>query len=166
MQKSRRWIIAIALVAILAAAALWYTRPLTLPALLGAEPTGIHVLINRFDGTGNSQVRDLTADCDQVPEAMALFEEVTVRRSLLNPLRSLLPSSTSGTPTHAGDYNYLLMLTGPEGEMVTLQWFIDGWSYIAPGSDQYLPCSVSASRSGQELGDALWELSQPVESDS
>ena len=34
MRQSRRWIIAIALVAILAAAALWYTRPLTLPALL------------------------------------------------------------------------------------------------------------------------------------
>ena len=164
MQKSRRWIIAIALVVILAAAALWYIRPLTLPELLGTEPAGIHVLISLFDENGNSQVRDLAADCDQAPEAMALFEEVTVRRSLLNPLRSLLNPIQSGTPIHPGDYNYLLMLTGPEGERVTLQWLVDEWSYAATATDQYLPCSVSASRSGQELGDVLWELSQPVES--
>ena len=37
MRRSRRWIIAIAVVAALSAAALWYTRPLTLTELLGTE---------------------------------------------------------------------------------------------------------------------------------
>lgn len=89
-----------------------------------------------------------------------------MRRSLLNPLRSLLNPVQFGTPTQAGDYNYLLSLTGREGDRVTLQWFVDQWSYETPGTSRYLPCSVSASRSGGELGDALWELSQPVESNS
>ena len=166
MRQSRRWIIAIALVAILAAAALWYTRPLTLPALLGTEPAGIHVVINRFDESGGTQCRDLTADCDQAPEAMALLEDVTVRRDLLNPVRDLFSPVVTGRSTHAGDYNYLIILTGREDGRVTLQWFIDAWSYDTPATGQYLPCSVSASRSGQELGDALWELSQPVQSNS
>lgn len=166
MRRSRRWIIAIAVVAALSAAALWYTRPLTLTELLGTEPARVHVVINRFDGTGNTQVRELNADCDQAPEAVALAEEVTVRRSLLSPLRSLFSPTISGTAAHAGDYNYLFSLTGPEGDRVTLQWFVDEWSYAAPATDQYLPCSVSASHSGQELGDTLWELSQPVESNS
>lgn len=166
MRPSRRWIIAIALVAVLAAAALWYTRPLTLTQLLGTEPARIHVVINRFDESGSSQCRELNAECDQAPEAMALAEEVTVRRSLLNPVRSLLPSIISGTTIHPGDYNYLLMLTGEDEGSVTLQWSPDGWSYDTPGTGRYLPCSVSASRSGQEMGDTLWELSQPVESDS
>lgn len=166
MRRSRRWIIAIAVVAILAAAALWYTRPLTLTQLLGTEPAQVHVVIDRFDESGNSQARDLSAECDQAPEAMALVEDLTVRRSLLNPVRSLFSPAISGTATHPGDYNYLIMLTGQNGERVTLQWFIDAWSYDTPATDQYLPCSVSASRSGQELGDALWELSQPVKSSS
>ena len=83
-----------------------------------------------------------------------------------SPLRSLLNPVQFGTPTQAGDYNYLLSLTGREGDRVTLQWFVDQWSYETPGTSRYLPCSVSASRSGGELGDALWELSQPVESNS
>ena len=58
------------------------------------------------------------------------------------------------------------LLTGREGDRVTLQWFVDQWSYETPGTSRYLPCSVSASRSGGELGDALWELSQLVESNS
>ena len=156
MKRSRRWIIAIAVVVLLAAAALWYTRPLTLTELLGAEPARIHVVISRFDQAGGSQTRELNADWDQAPEATALAEELTVRRSLLNPLRSLLNPVQFGTPTQAGDYNYLL----------SLQWFVDQWSYETPGTSRYLPCSVSASRSGGELGDALWELSQPVESNS
>lgn len=164
MRRSRKWIIAMAVVVILAAAALWYTRPLTLPALLGTEPDGIHVLISRFDESGNSQNRDLSAECDQAPEVMALVEDLTVRRSLLNPLRVLLNPMQFGTPIHAGDYNYLIMLTGQNGERVTLQWSSDHWTYDTPATGQYLPCSVSASRSGQELGDALWELSQPIKS--
>jgi hypothetical protein len=166
MKRSRRWIIAIAVVVLLAAAALWYTRPLTLTELLGAEPARIHMVISRFDQAGGSQTRELNADWDQAPEATALAEELTVRRSLLNPLRSLLNPVQFGTPTQAGDYNYLLSLTGREGDRVTLQWFVDQWSYETPGTSRYLPCSVSASRSGGELGDALWELSQPVESNS
>lgn len=166
MKRSRRWIIAIAVVVLLAAAALWYTRPLTLTELLGAEPARIHMVISRFDQAGGSQTRELNADWDQAPEATSLAEELTVRRSLLNPLRSLLNPVQFGTPTQAGDYNYLLSLTGREGDRVTLQWFVDQWSYETPGTSRYLPCSVSASRSGGELGDALWELSQPVESNS
>ena len=166
MRRSRKWIIAMAVVVILAAAALWYTRPLTLPALLGTEPDGIHVLISRFDENGGTQCRDLTADCDQVPEAMALLEDLTVRRDLLNPVRNLFSPVVTGRPTHTGDYNYLIILTGREEGRITLQWFIDAWSYDTPATGQYLPCSVSASRSGQELGDTLWELSQPVKSNS
>lgn len=164
MRKSRRWIIAIALVVMLAAAGLWYTRPLTLPALLGTEPAGIHVVIIRFDEMGSSHSRELMADCAQAPEVMEALEELTVRRDLLNPVRDLFPPTATGRSTQAGDYNYLLILTGREEGRITLQWFIDRWTYDTPSTGQYLPCSVSASRSGQELGDVLWELSQPIES--
>ena len=166
MRRSRKWIIAMAVVVFLSAAALWYTRPLTLPELLGTEPARIHVVINRFGDGGSIQCRDLTADCDQAPEAMALAEDLTVRRDLLNPVRNLFSPVVSGSTTHAEDYNYLIILTGREKGRVTLQWFIDTWSYDTPGTGRYLPCSVSSSRSGEELGDALWELSQPVQSNS
>ena len=166
MRRSRRWVIAIALVAVLAAAALWYTRPLALTQLLGTEPAQIHVVINRFDESSSSQCRELIADCDQAPEAMEALDELTMRRDLLNPVHDLFSPTVTGSTTQAGDYNYLIILTGPEEGRITLQWFIDHWTYDTPSSGQYLPCSVSASRSGQELGDVLWELSQPVESNS
>ena len=99
MKRSRRWIIAIAVVVLLAAAALWYTRPLTLTELLGAEPARIHVVISRFDQAGGSQTRELNADWDQAPEATALAEELTVRRDLLNPVRSLFSPEATGSTT-------------------------------------------------------------------
>ncbi|MEG1657870.1 MAG: hypothetical protein RR288_02320 [Oscillibacter sp.] len=165
----KRWKIAglAALLALICWAA-WYGRPVSVldlnPEL---EPVGISLFIERFGDTvqGNAH-RDLNVDAT-APEGQALLEQleaIRIRRSPLNPLRKVLPSTGTGRQTQDGQYHYVIHVFGTDG-WVALQFLIDEWSYDLPEQPQYLPCRVFDGEAiGQALGDKLWEMAQEIES--
>ena len=102
------------------------------------------------------------------PEGQALLkplEAIRIRRSPLNPLRNILPPTTTGRQTEPGQYNYVIHVFGANGGWTALQFFLDEWKYDLPEQPQYLPCRVSDGKAlGQVLGDQLWEMAQEIES--
>lgn len=165
---------------------LWYTRPMSpLDLAPDLEPAAVDISILRFDGDRPSvslipfaedyqitKHRELELDVS-TPEGQALLEQldsIHIRRSPLNPLRHLWGElfgwRTTGRQTETGDYNYVIHLFGRDG-WATLQFFIDEWEYSAPGQPKYLPCSVKDGETvGRALGDQLWQMAQPTESES
>ena len=143
----------------------WYSRPVSIfdlkPEL---EPANINIHIQRFDDSVQGhEHRDLDVDAG-TPEGQALLEQleaIRIRRSPLNPLRNILPSTTTGRQTESGQYNYVIHVFGANGGWAALQFFLDEWEYDLPEQPQYLPCRVSGGASlGQALGDKLWDIAQ------
>ena len=170
MKKSWKFATAAALLALIVWCG-WYSRPVSIfdlkPEL---EPATINVYIGRFDDSARGHgYRDLDVDAG-TPEGLALLEQVEairIRRSPLNPLRNVLPPTTTGRQAGPGQYNYAIHIFGTDGSWVALQFLLDEWKYELPEQAQYLPCLVSDGKAiGQTLGDKLWEIAQQIESDS
>ena len=141
----------------------WYSRPVNIfdlkPEL---DPAIISVRIQRFGSSAqNHEHRDLDMEAD-TPEGQVLLEQletIRLRRSPLNPLRSILPSIFGGRQTTEGQYGYVIHVFGTNG-WIALQFFLDEWDYNLSGQGQYLPCRVADGEVlGQSLGDQLWESS-------
>lgn len=149
----------------------WYSRPVSIFDLKAElDPSDINIHIQQFDdGTQGHERRSLDVDVG-APEGQALLEQleaIRIRRSPLNPLRNLLPSTTTGRQTESGQYTYVIHAFGTDGGWVSLEFFLDEWKYDLPEQSQYLPCQVSDGKTlGQALGDQLWEMAQQAESKS
>jgi len=148
---------------------IWYSQPITVfdlkPEL---EPAVIDIYIQRF-GDSSEKNESLIFDVNAAtPEGRVLLEQlevIRIRRSPLNPLRKVLPSTFTGRQTQDGQYNYVIHVFGASGGWIALQIFIDEWAYDLSEQPQYLPCQVSGGKSiAQTLGDELWQMAQQAKS--
>ena len=159
-----------ALLLLLIAACLWYSRalePLELQPEL--EPSQIYAFVQSFGDTAQDvEARTFQLDAAS-EEGQALLEQLStyrLRRSLWNPLRVLFSLYTGhGTPFEDGDYAFVLRVFGEDGGWVALQFNIDHWLYDTTNQPQYLPCSLKDGESvGATLAQYLWEIGTPTDS--
>lgn len=167
--------------AVLAAAlvlTLWYKRPMDIREITGvAEPEEISVTILRRDADMDLEQRELTlsAGDEGFDALLARLEEIEFRRPPTNLIRMalpFLPESAETKEAEDGDFqNLYLLLSAPteSGEWVSGQvsFWVDQWQYRDFDREVTLDLAVTDSKAtGQSLCAELWEMAQPVESES
>lgn len=177
------YITAIAVLAAALVAALVYKRPLDIKTLTGVtEPDDIAITVLLVDEDMDTQQRDLTlsAGDEGFDELLARLEELRFRRPPTNLIRIALPFS--GLPeiyadeetkeAEDGEFQSLtLYLSGTDesGESVSgkVTFEVDQWQYRNFDRRVTLNLAVTDSKAtGQALCAELWEMAQPVESNS
>ena len=164
--RKRVWVPLLALVLLLAAA-IWYSRPVTLPDLLGDQaPQQINILV-RFLGDQAQEPETATVSLPLTsPEGAALLEQLqdlSFRRSLtdplIRPLAEAVNASHGSVSYEAGDWMFSLSLTGTDGDFAVLNFTVREWSYAPPGQIELYSCSVPDREAvGRALGEQLWAL--------
>ena len=160
----RLWVPAI-IVLLLLLTAIWYSRPVTLPDLLGDQaPQQINILVRRLS---DPEPASATASLPlSSPEGAALLEqlqELSFRRSLtdplIKPLAQAVNASQSSVSYETGGWSFSLSLTGADGDLAVLNFTVREWSYAAPGQEGFYSCSVPDGEAvGQALAEQLWTL--------
>ena len=160
----RLWMPAI-IVLLLLLTAIWYSRPVTLPDLLGDQaPQQINILVRRLS---DPEPASATASLPlSSPEGAALLEqlqELSFRRSLtdplIKPLAQAVNASHGSVSYEAGDWMFSLSLTGTDGDFAVLNFTVREWSYAPPGQMELYSCSVPDGEAvGRALGEQLWTL--------
>ena len=166
MKVSKRTLVPIVIVLLLLlAAALWDSRPVTLPDLLGDQaPQQINILVRRLS---DPEPASATASLPlSSPEGAALLEQLqslSFRRSLTDPLTKPLAQAVNAShgsvSYETGDWSFSLSLTGADGGFAVLNFTVREWSYAAPGQTDFYSCSVPDGEAvGQALAEQLWNL--------
>ena len=160
----RLWVPAI-IVLLLLLTAIWYSRPVTLPDLLGDQaPQQINILVRRLS---DPEPASATASLPlSSPEGAALLEqlqELSFRRSLtdplIKPLAKAVNASQGSVSYETGDWSFSLSLTGADGDPAVLNFTVREWSYAAPGQEDFYGCSVPDGEAvGQALAEQFWTL--------
>ena len=160
----RLWVPAI-IVLLLLLTAIWYSRPVTLPDLLGDQaPQQINILVRRLS---DPEPASATASLPlSSPEGAALLEqlqELSFRRSLtdplIKPLTQAVNASQGSVSYETGDWSFSLSLTGADGDPAVLNFTVREWSYAAPGQEDFYGCSVPDGEAvGQALAEQFWTL--------
>ena len=160
----RLWVPAI-IVLLLLLTAIWYSRPVTLPDLLGDQaPQQINILVRRLS---DPEPASATASLPlSSPEGAALLEqlqELSFRRSLtdplIKPLTQAVNASHGSVSYETGGWSFSLSLTGADGDLAVLNFTVREWSYAAPGQEGFYSCSVPDGEAvGQALAEQLWTL--------
>ena len=160
----RLWVPA-GIVLLLLLTAIWYSRPVTLPDLLGDQaPQQINILVRRLS---DPEPASATASLPlSSPEGAALLEqlqELSFRRSLTDPLimplAQAVNASQGSVSYEAGGWSFSLSLTGADGDLAVLNFTVREWSYAAPGQEGFYSCSVPDGEAvGQALAEQLWNL--------
>ena len=160
----RLWMPAI-IVLLLLLTAIWYSRPVTLPDLLGDQaPQQINILVRRLS---DPEPASATASLPlSSPEGAALLEQLqslSFRRSLTDPLIKPLAEAVNAShvsvSNETGGWSFSLSLTGADGDLAVLNFTVREWSYAAPGQEGFYSCSVPDGEAvGQALAEQLWTL--------
>ena len=160
----RLWVPAI-IVLLLLLTAIWYSRPVTLPDLLGDQaPQQINILVRRLS---DPEPASATASLPlSSPEGAALLEQLqglSFRRSLtdplIKPLAEAVNASHGSVSYETGGWSFSLSLTGADGDLAVLNFTVREWSYAAPGQEGFYSCSVPDGEAvGQALAEQLWTL--------
>ena len=160
----RLWMPAI-IVLLLLLTAIWYSRPVTLPDLLGDQaPQQINILVRRLS---DPEPASATASLPlSSPEGAALLEQLqglSFRRSLtdplIKPLAKAVNASQGSVSYETGDWSFSLSLTGADGDPAVLNFTVREWSYAAPGQEDFYGCSVPDGEAvGQALAEQFWTL--------
>ena len=160
----RLWVPAI-IVLLLLLTAIWYSRPVTLPDLLGDQaPQQINILVRRLS---DPEPASATASLPlSSPEGAALLEqlqELSFRRSLtdplIKPLTQAVNASHGSVSYETGGWSFSLSPTGADGDLAVLNFTVREWSYAAPGQEGFYSCSVPDGEAvGQALAEQLWTL--------
>ena len=160
----RLWVPAI-IVLLLLLTAIWYSRPVTLPDLLGDQaPQQINILVRRLS---DPEPASATASLPlSSPEGAALLEqlqELSFRRSLtdplIKPLTQAVNASHGSVSYETGGWSFSLSLTGADGDLAVLNFTVREWSYAVPGQEGFYSCSVPDGEAvGQALAEQLWTL--------
>ena len=175
------YIVVMAVLGIILVATLIYKRPLDIQQLTGvAEPDELSINITFVDGTADIEQRVLTlsAGDEGFDPLLARLEEIQFRRPPTNLIRIALPAlpeigDTSDTKeAEDGEFQSLtLYLSGTDesGESVSgkVTFEVDQWQYRNFDREVTLNLAVVDSKAtGQALCAELWEMAQPVESNS
>lgn len=155
--KRKRIVILCAAAALVLCAALWYTRPVSLSSFV-PSPQTMKILLLRYDEEEESQYRSLRLERGSEDGLMEQVADLSFRRSLLNPLRSLIKGARTGKSIPPNEIDCFITLFGDD-RSASLQFYAGSWSY----SDQYLPCTPVNENTGAELVEILWENATPVE---
>lgn len=175
------YIVVIAVLAVILVAALIYKRPLDIRQITGVtEPEEISAFLLRRDGDTDLEAHvDLLAGVEGFDSLLARLEEIQFRRPPTNlirialPLRGL-PGFYRGETKEAEDGEFqrlILYLSGTDesGESVNgkVTFEVDQWEYWNFDREVALNLAVVDSKeTGQALCAELWEMAQPVESNS
>lgn len=169
---------AMAVLAVVLVLTLWYKRPLDIREVTGvAEPETLSVTILRRNGDTEPEQRELilSAGDEGFDALMARLDELEFRRPPTNLIRialPFLPENTDAKEAEDGDFqNLYLLLSAPteSGEWVSGQvsFWVDQWQYRDFDREVMLDLAVTDSEAtGQALCAELWEMAQPVESES
>ena len=161
--RKRVWVPLLVLLLLLTA--IWYSRPVTLPDLLGDQaPQQINILVRRLS---DPEPASATASLPlSSPEGAALLEQLqslSFRRSLTDPLIKPLAEAVNASHVsvsyETGGWSFSLSLTGADGDLAVLNFTVREWSYAAPGQEGFYSCSVPDGEAvGQALAEQLWTL--------
>lgn len=169
MRRQKKWIPVLCLLVLLAAALLWYARPVNIYTLQPQlEPDRLNVMVSRFlsDGYRESREANLDSSDPSMAEVLAQLEALRFRRPPGNLMRQFQKQVITGRQVRGGEYEIRMTLYGRTGHSLRLGFFIDEWSYSTP-SDRELPLSVSnGETAGKALAETLWALGTPVTSPS
>ena len=164
--RKRVWVPLLVLVLLLAAA-IWYSRPVTLPDLLeDQELQEINVLIRSLgDWTQEPETATVSVPLTS-PEGAALLEQLqdlsfcrSLTDPLIKPLAQAVNASHGSVSYEAGDWFFSLSLTGTDGDFAVLNFTVREWSYAAPGQADFYGCTVPDGEAvGRGLGEQLWAL--------
>ena len=162
--RKRVWV---PLLVLLLVAAIWYSRPVTLPDLMkGQELQEINVQVRSLgDWTQEPETATVSVPLTS-PEGAALLEQLqglSFRRSLTDPLTKPLAQAVNAShgsvSYETGDWSFSLSLTGADGGFAVLNFTVREWSYAAPGQTDFYSCSVPDGEAvGQALAEQLWNL--------
>lgn len=161
---------------------LWYARPVGLEILYpGMEPELFDISMRRFYEAGGTQTRSLRLAVEDpgFDEALSLLKALRFRRPLTNLVLQAIPPLANG-PSQSKQleegmiYNmYLLGLVSSDSgdwNAEGLVFWVDEWFYTGNtlwGGSVRLPLKMSDSgKIGQAMGQELWEIATPVESNS
>ena len=176
------YIVVMAVLAVILVATLIYKRPLDIQQLTGvAEPESISISVIMRDENMDLQERilDLSAGDEGFDELLARLEEIQFRRPPTNLIRIAIP--LRGLPgfyrgdtgeAEAGTFQRLILYlsaTDESGETIIGQvtFEVDQWWYHNFDRNVDLDLAVTDSEeTGQALCAELWEMAQPIESNS
>ena len=153
--KRKRAAILCAAAALVLCAALWYTRPVSLSSFV-ASPQTMQILL-RYEDAEESQYRSLRLERGSGDGLMERAADLPFRRSLLNPLRSLINGVRRGNSIPPQEISCFITLSGDD-RSASLRFYAGSWSY----SDQFLPCALTDENAGAELVELLWETAIPA----
>lgn len=149
--RKRVWV---PLLVLLLVAAIWYSRPVTLPDLMkGQELQDINVLIRSLGDWAQEPETATVSVPLTSPEGAALLkqlQDLSFYRSLTDPLIKPLAQAVNASPGsvfyEAGDWMFSLSLAGTDGDFAVLNFTVREWSYAAPGQADFYGCTVPDRR--------------------
>lgn len=162
------------ILALLAAALLWYSRPMGVHDLFpGMEPELIDVLIIKHNEPTLDTSREITEDrylrleagSEDFSNLWTQLEGLRFRRPPTNPLRQMLPFLDGATSKTIDSecYHIIIGMACPRAEgqpwrSEELTFWIDRWEYRDWRHAVTLPLYLSRGKEvGQVLGQQLWE---------
>lgn len=170
---------AIAVLAVVLVLTMWYKRSLNIWEVTGVtEPEALSISVTFVDGTADTEQRELTlsAGDEGFDALLARLEKIQFRRPPTNLIRIVLPFlsdwSTGEKDLEEEDFTSLVISleqSVPDGDPVRgyVEFFVDQWSYRDFDRDLTLNLVVTDSKAtGQALCAELWEMAQPVDSES
>ena len=152
--RKRVWV---PLLVLLLVAAIWYSRPVTLPDLMkGQELQEINVLIRSLGDWAQEPETATVSVPLTSPEGAALLKQLqdlsfcrSLTDPLIKPLAQAVNASHGSVFYEAGDWMVSL----------SLSFTVREWSYAAPGQADFYGCTVPDGEAvGRGLGEQLWAL--------
>ena len=152
--RKRVWV---PLLVLLLVAAIWYSRPVTLPDLMkGQELQEINVLIRSL-GDWAQEPETATAALLKQLQDLSFCRSLT--DPLIKPLAQAVNASHGSVSYESGDWMFSLSLAGTDGDFAVLNFTVREWSYAAPGQADFYGCTVPDGEAvGRGLGEQLWAL--------
>ena len=159
--RKRVWV---PLLVLLLVAAIWYSRPVTLPDLMkGQELQEINVLIRSLGDWAQEPETATVSVPLTSPEGAALLKQLqdlsfcrSLTDPLIKPLAQAVNASHGSVSYEAGDWMFSLSLAGPDSEFAGLTFTVRDWSYAPPGQMELYSCSVPDREAvGRALGEQL-----------
>lgn len=173
--KKKKFLIPLLLAALLTAAALWYTRPMTVyqvfPEFQPETTFKAWGLLERYEDNsdGYPDLLHLVGETPQyeagAPEYdafLSLLDQIEVRRSLWD----LLPKGKNVTRGHSlspGDYWWRLMYN-PPGSYLEVEWWFDR-AYVSFDREEYRCSLTGGAAQAAVIRDFLYQYTKPYEAE-
>lgn len=175
--KKKKFLIPLLLAVLLTAAALWYTRPMTVyeifPQFQAETSLKTWGRLEHYedisDGQGFPDLLHLAGDTlhfeagtSEYDAFLALLDEIEVRRSLWD----LLPKGKNVTRSHPlspGDYMWRLMYN-PPGSYLEVEWWFDR-AYVTYDHEEYRCSLTGGAEQAAAIRDFLYPYTAPYETE-